>query len=125
MVPPEEPVTELAEHGTLAFENVDLTYPGADVPVVRDVSFEARPGQTVAIIGSTGAGKTTMVNLVPRLFELHQVDTTMDAAWGFPIDDFSRWRLMEGLDDIGLTLRHEDAITSYEETRPAFKPVVV
>ncbi|BBH64427.1 3-isopropylmalate dehydratase small subunit [Actinoplanes sp. OR16] len=48
-----------------------------------------------------------------------------DAAYGFPIDDFSRWRLMEGLDDIGLTLRHEEAITAYEKTRPAFKPVVV
>ena len=50
----------------------------------------------------------------------------MDAAvWTFPIDDFSRWRLMEGLDDIGLTLRHEDAISAYEESRPAFKPVTV
>ena len=48
-----------------------------------------------------------------------------DASWQFPIDDFSRWRLMEGLDDIGLTLRHEDAITAYEKGRPAFKPVVV
>ena len=48
-----------------------------------------------------------------------------DAVWTFPIDDFSRWRLMEGLDDIGLTLRHEDAITAYETGRPAFKPVVV
>jgi 3-isopropylmalate/(R)-2-methylmalate dehydratase small subunit len=48
-----------------------------------------------------------------------------DAVWTFPIDDFSRWRLMEGLDDIGLTLRHEEAITAYEKGRPAFKPVVV
>ena len=47
-----------------------------------------------------------------------------DASWQFPIDDFSRWRLMEGLDDIGLTLRHEGAITTYEKNRPAFKPVV-
>ena len=47
-----------------------------------------------------------------------------DAAWAFPIDDFSRWRLMEGLDDIGLTLRHEDAITTYEKDRPAYKPLV-
>ncbi|HET9518968.1 MAG TPA: 3-isopropylmalate dehydratase small subunit [Actinoplanes sp.] len=46
-------------------------------------------------------------------------------VWSFPIDDFSRWRLMEGLDDIGLTLRHEELITSYESTRPTFKPVVV
>jgi 3-isopropylmalate/(R)-2-methylmalate dehydratase small subunit len=48
-----------------------------------------------------------------------------DAVWTFPIDDFSRWRLMEGLDDIGLTLRNEDAITTYENTRQAFKPVTV
>ncbi len=70
VVPPEEPVTEVAEHGTLVFDRVEFTYPGADVPVVRDVSFSARPGQTVAIIGSTGAGKSTMVNLVPRLFDV-------------------------------------------------------
>ena len=48
-----------------------------------------------------------------------------DAVWTFPIDDFSRWRLMEGLDDIGLTLRHEEAITTYEKIRPGFKPVTV
>jgi 3-isopropylmalate/(R)-2-methylmalate dehydratase small subunit len=48
-----------------------------------------------------------------------------DAVWHFPIDDFSRWRLMEGLDDIGLTLRHEDRITAFEATRPAFKPITV
>ena len=69
VVPPTDPVTEVSEHGTLAFEDVDFTYPGADVPVVREVSFAARPGQTVAVIGSTGAGKSTMVNLVPRLFD--------------------------------------------------------
>ncbi len=69
VVPPEDPVTEVAQHGTLLFDQVQFTYPGADVPVVRHVSFEAKPGQTVAIIGSTGAGKSTMVNLVPRLFD--------------------------------------------------------
>ncbi|MBL7255276.1 3-isopropylmalate dehydratase small subunit [Paractinoplanes lichenicola] len=46
-----------------------------------------------------------------------------DASWSFPIDDFSRWRLMEGLDDIGLTLRHADIITDFEKNRPSFKPV--
>jgi 3-isopropylmalate/(R)-2-methylmalate dehydratase small subunit len=45
-----------------------------------------------------------------------------EAVWAFPIDDFSRWRLLEGLDDIGLTLRHEEAISAYERRRPAFKP---
>ena len=44
---------------------------------------------------------------------------------GFPLDDFTRWRLMEGLDDIGLTLRHEDDISSYEAARPAFLPRTV
>jgi 3-isopropylmalate/(R)-2-methylmalate dehydratase small subunit len=47
-----------------------------------------------------------------------------DAVWTFPIDDFSRWRLMEGLDDIGLTLRHENTITEYEQHRSPFKPVI-
>jgi ATP-binding cassette subfamily B protein len=70
VVPPEEPVTAVGRHGSLDFDHVEFTYPGADVPVVRDVSFEARPGQTVAIIGSTGAGKSTAVNLVPRLFDV-------------------------------------------------------
>jgi 3-isopropylmalate/(R)-2-methylmalate dehydratase small subunit len=46
------------------------------------------------------------------------------ATWPFPLDDFSRWRLMEGLDDIGLTLRHEDTITAYEARRRPFLPVV-
>jgi 3-isopropylmalate/(R)-2-methylmalate dehydratase small subunit len=49
---------------------------------------------------------------------------TAAGTWSFPLDDFSRWRLLEGLDDIGLTLRHDDLITEYESTRPSFKPVV-
>jgi 3-isopropylmalate/(R)-2-methylmalate dehydratase small subunit len=47
-----------------------------------------------------------------------------DSTWSFPLDDFSRWRLLEGLDDIGLTLRHESAITSFEARREPFLPVV-
>ena len=46
------------------------------------------------------------------------------ATWAFPLDEFSRWRLMEGLDDIGLTLRHEDRIADYESRRLSFLPVV-
>jgi len=69
VAPPAEPVTELTQHGTLEFEHVELTYPGAEDPVLHDVSFQARPGQTIAVIGSTGAGKSTLVNLVPRLFD--------------------------------------------------------
>jgi ATP-binding cassette subfamily B protein len=70
VVHPAEPVTELAGRGELEFRGVELTYPGADAPVLRDLSFTARPGETTAIIGSTGAGKTTLVNLVPRLFDV-------------------------------------------------------
>jgi 3-isopropylmalate/(R)-2-methylmalate dehydratase small subunit len=46
-------------------------------------------------------------------------------VWAFPLDDFSRWRLLEGLDDIGLTLRHEAAVGAYEERRPEWMPVVI
>ena len=67
--PPQHPVVDLPDRGTLRFEDVTFAYPGADKPVLRGVSFEAVPGQTVAIIGSTGAGKSTLINLVPRLFD--------------------------------------------------------
>jgi ATP-binding cassette subfamily B protein len=55
----------------VSFEAAELTYPGADHPVLRDVSLQALPGETTAIIGSTGAGKSTLISLIPRL-----VDTT-------------------------------------------------
>ncbi|CAN5607941.1 ABC transporter ATP-binding protein [soil metagenome] len=58
-----------ARRGHLDFEHVTFAYPGAEEPVLADLSLTARPGQTVAVIGSTGAGKSTLVNLVPRLFD--------------------------------------------------------
>ena len=71
VVAPAEPVApDPALRGHLELDRVTFAYPGADEPVLCDVSFEARPGQTVAVIGSTGAGKTTLVNLVPRLFDV-------------------------------------------------------
>ncbi|MEP9362274.1 ABC transporter ATP-binding protein [Nocardioides sp. CN2-186] len=67
---PADPVAPVAAlRGHLDLEDVTFAYPGAEAPVLADVSFSARPGQTVAVIGSTGAGKTTLVNLVPRLFD--------------------------------------------------------
>jgi ATP-binding cassette subfamily B protein len=63
-------VTTLPERGTLELAGVEYSYPGADAPVLRDVSFRVEPGQTVAVVGSTGAGKSTLVNLVPRLFDV-------------------------------------------------------
>lgn len=68
--PPADPVAPDPERpGWLDLEDVTFAYPGADDPVLCDVSFSARPGTTTAVVGSTGAGKTTLVNLVPRLFD--------------------------------------------------------
>jgi ATP-binding cassette subfamily B multidrug efflux pump len=55
--------------GRVTFENVEFRYPGAEAPVLHDLTFAAEPGQITAIIGSTGSGKTTLLNLVPRLFD--------------------------------------------------------
>ncbi|MGZ4469121.1 MAG: ABC transporter ATP-binding protein [Nocardioidaceae bacterium] len=70
VVPPAAPVTSLARRGELTLEGVEFSYPGAAEPVLRAVSFEARPGQTTAVVGSTGAGKSTLVGLVPRLYDV-------------------------------------------------------
>jgi ATP-binding cassette subfamily B multidrug efflux pump len=70
VVLPKDPIApDPALRGHLDVEHVTFSYPGAESPVLSDVSFSARPGQTVAVIGSTGAGKSTLVNLVPRLFD--------------------------------------------------------
>ena len=92
VVLPEHPVTDLVGKGHIELRDVEFTYPGAEHPVLRNISFEARPGQTTAIIGSTGAGKTTLVNLLPRLFDatggsvmLDGVDVKLldaDLLWG-------------------------------------------
>jgi ATP-binding cassette subfamily B protein len=63
------PIKELSGRGTLEFRNVGFCYPGAEIPVLSDISFSTRPGQTTAIIGSTGSGKTTLVNLIARLID--------------------------------------------------------
>ena len=64
-----DPVTSLTETGHVQIEGVEFSYPGAEEPVLHDISFELTPGTTTAIIGSTGAGKTTLVNLIPRLYD--------------------------------------------------------
>lgn len=72
VVPPANPVTSVTERGTIEFDQVGFTYPGATSPVLADISFRVSPGRTTAIIGSTGAGKSTIVDLVPRLFDATQ-----------------------------------------------------
>ncbi|TFD66124.1 ABC transporter ATP-binding protein [Cryobacterium sp. Hb1] len=69
VVPPAEPVNATVGQGELELLDVGFAYPGAEQPVLQNVSFIARHGQTTAIIGSTGSGKTTLINLLPRLFD--------------------------------------------------------
>jgi len=74
------PVTELPRTGTVEFRNVGFTWPGAEEAVLDDISFIARPGTTTAILGSTGAGKTTLVNLIPRLVDATAGAVLVDGA---------------------------------------------
>jgi ATP-binding cassette subfamily B protein len=67
--PPQRPVTTKVRNGELEMRDVGFAYPGADQPVLTGISFTAKAGRTTAIIGSTGSGKTTLVNLMPRLFD--------------------------------------------------------
>ncbi len=69
VVEPTDAITRLTAPGTVEFDHVEFAYPGAEQPVLHDLSFTARPGEVTAIIGSTGAGKTTLLNLIPRLFD--------------------------------------------------------
>jgi ATP-binding cassette, subfamily B, multidrug efflux pump len=80
VVPPERGVAETGVAGHLDLEAVSFTYPGAEQPVLAEISFSARPGQTVAVIGSTGAGKSTLVNLVPRLFDVTAGSVRVDGV---------------------------------------------
>lgn len=72
--------TTVDERATLEFRHVGFSYPGAAEPVLRDVSFRVGPGETLAIIGSTGSGKTTLVNLIPRLVDATAGSVFVDGA---------------------------------------------
>ncbi len=69
VVPPADPVMDIPRHGTLEMQGVGFHYPGAEEPVLSDITFATAAGRTTAIVGSTGAGKTTLISLVPRLFD--------------------------------------------------------
>jgi ATP-binding cassette subfamily B protein len=69
VVPSANPVTKLDATGTVEFRDVTFAYPGADKPVLSGISFTAKRGTRTAIVGSTGSGKTTLINLIPRLYD--------------------------------------------------------
>lgn len=76
---PENPKEfEEKQKGVVEFKDVTFTYPGAEEPVLKDISFTAKPGETTAIIGSTGSGKSTLINLIPRFYDTTKGSVTVD-----------------------------------------------
>lgn len=80
--------------GVLTFDHVSFRYPGADEDVLEDITFTAKPGETTAIIGSTGSGKSTLVNLIPRFYDVTSGDITLD---GVDIREVKQQELREKL----------------------------
>ncbi len=87
----------LPEPGTVEFKNVSFGYPGAEAPVLSNVSFTAKPGQTTAIIGSTGAGKTTLLNLIPRLYDATEGEILIGGA---PLTELGREAISQNISSV-------------------------
>ncbi len=94
VVVPENPVTEVTDIGTVEFLDATFQYPGAEEPVLKNLTFAARPGRTTAIIGSTGSGKTTLVNLLPRLFDVTGGSVLVDGVDVRELDPDLLWSLI-------------------------------
>ena len=92
---PKEPKT-LPKNGKgeVAFEHVSFHYPGAEEDVLHDITFTAKPGETTAFIGSTGCGKSTLVNLIPRFYDVTEGKITID---GQDVRDLTQHELREKL----------------------------
>ena len=92
---PKEPERILEKtEGVLYFDHVSFRYPGADEDVLHDITFKAKPGETTAIIGSTGSGKSTLVNLIPRFYDVTEGAITLD---GIDIRELRQHDLREKL----------------------------
>jgi ATP-binding cassette subfamily B protein len=89
---PERPAQDVSTAGLVEFRDVEFRYPGAEEPVLSGISFSARPGETTAIVGSTGSGKTTLISLIPRFYEVTGGSVLVD---GVDVRDFAQqdlWR---------------------------------
>ncbi|MCW1249473.1 ABC transporter ATP-binding protein/permease [Acaricomes phytoseiuli] len=84
---PEHPINPETRRGDVEYRNVTFQYPGAEAPVLKNISFSAKPGQMVAIIGATGTGKSTLLSLLPRLYDAVEGQVLLD---GVPVDQMSR-----------------------------------
>lgn len=88
----EKPVTEAAKPGDIRFDNVTFKFPDAEVPVLSQISFHARPGSTLAIIGATASGKSTLISMIPRLMDASSGSVSVG---GIPVRDYdleALWR---------------------------------
>src|SRR5579875_365919 len=91
VVPPLAPVAPAERHGVVELRHATFAYPGADADVLTDISLVAEPGRTTALIGSTGAGKTTLVNLLPRLFDVTDGAVLIDGVDVRDLDPDDLW----------------------------------
>jgi ATP-binding cassette, subfamily B, multidrug efflux pump len=91
VVPPPNPIRAVRSRAELELRDVEFRYPGAAAPVLRDISFKATAGQTTAIIGSTGAGKSTLVSLVARLFDATSGSVLIDGVGVRELDPEMLW----------------------------------
>lgn len=77
---PERPVAEFPAKGTVEFRGAGFTYPGAEHAVLQGITVRAEPGETLAVVGSTGSGKTTLVSLLPRLFDVTEGEVLVNGV---------------------------------------------
>ncbi len=91
---PVQPKQLTQQKGVLKFSHVNFRYPGANEDVLKDIDFTAEPGKTTAIIGSTGCGKSTLVNLIPRFYDITSGEITLD---GVDIREISKKQLRDGI----------------------------
>jgi len=123
IVDAERPMTDVAEAGTVEFRDVEFRYPGAEEPVLSGISFTARPGKTTAIVGSTGSGKTTLISLIPRFYEVTRGSVLVDGVDVRELAQQDLWRriglvpqksfLFSGT--VADNLRHGDAEAADEQ----------
>ncbi len=88
---PATPVAPPAGPGALEFDDVEFRYPGAQDPVLREISFRVEPGKTTAVVGSTGSGKSTLINLIPRFYDVSEGRLTIDGTDVRELDRDDLW----------------------------------